>query len=974
MAAHRGTYDLSLRAAILGTVTSSQSNSIYLDFLPAMIPPDLIPHNLSSRSTSDIITLADTQCLAVLAVYILSNALVEPKPEPASRFLQWIQNRKDRELSQLLLLPKGSTQAAALENIFWYALISQDDGIMQKVPSDIFRHLHHTSHPWLDAHIISLIDSNNDFHYRAYGPLSAFEYACFIQHIGLVRDFLDAGAEPAQLSIRKILRAIECRKLSELGHYEARRLERRIRFDSTIARLLIRRGMSQCHGFSPYIYAAQHWPPDHWQLSLPVFACRFNDVPLLEVLLEETSSHQPCADCLNTAAREIRSRTPESRCLIQMLNYAGVDVPLPTILRCDDDEFSLLKKLLDSGVEIKPDELMRNCVESTNLSSLSILIEIIFHSQRHLTHGSPAIPNGTTFSLSHAIKSTESREKTHSVPMPPKTLISRIMSLPENLRSQYLQQALHAAIAEAKEDYIYALIDAGTPVMNTHVWTSVETCTLQSIQYLYQSLSEPCLCRYKLMFTYRVIRRGDVGIFHALLSAGLLSGYCNPDGYEIANSAAIAIRLGQFEIASLLINNDHFLDHETRHSGLPSSRVTPLEAAIQAGRLDLVDTLLAKGAGVNDDRALRAAVPAGYNILQQMLSISISGSFNCAANFGIPALHLAIVLGQMQAMELLLNNAVKVHLQYGTFDDSTKSGSKISWRLSEPCSQIFQPDLTIFETAIIVDRSPGLPVLRSVFNAWHQSGRPSIGPVWASTSPLLLAIKHSNAHAIEFFLEESKEDLNTTKELGYPRTPLQCAAENGNLKLAQRLIAMGANVNESPMKQVGVTSLQIASRKGYFRIVEVLLEAGADPNLPGPMPWLRTPLEEAAQMGRVDIITLLMAQKNFPGDNQIENARRLATEEKFTTAAELVDSLYQERLARLFVQQPAEEDWTVERVGNQVVGADPKSSAFNGLDDLASGLIMTEMEISDLNYSTEGDVLAPWEWPSVEIAGFDGFS
>jgi hypothetical protein len=36
-AAHRHTYDLSLRAAILGTVTSSQSNSHQLDLLSAMI-------------------------------------------------------------------------------------------------------------------------------------------------------------------------------------------------------------------------------------------------------------------------------------------------------------------------------------------------------------------------------------------------------------------------------------------------------------------------------------------------------------------------------------------------------------------------------------------------------------------------------------------------------------------------------------------------------------------------------------------------------------------------------------------------------------------------------------------------------------------------------------------------------------------------------------------------------------------------
>ncbi len=343
-------------------------------------------------------------------------------------------------------------------------------------------------------------------------------------------------------------------------------------------------------------------------------------------------------------------------------------------------------------------------------------------------------------------------------------------------------------------------------------------------------------------------------------------------------------------------------------------------------------------------------------------------------------------------MELLLHNAVKVHLQYENFEGP---GYNKYWRLSEPRSRKFQPELTIFEIAVVVDRSPGLLVLRSVLDAWHRSGKPPIGPIWARTSPLLLAIKHSNHHAIDLLLEENKQDLNAMKELGYLRTPLQLAAENGNLKLVNRLIKMDVNVNEPSAKRVGVTSLQIASRKGYFGIVEALLEAGADPNLPGPMPLLRTPLEEAAQMGRVDIISLFMAQKNLPSDEQVENAKRFATEAKFTAAAELVDSLYQERLARLSAQQPAEENGTVKSVGNQGVGADQHMSsafnrfddlapglimtetefpngdlgvgadqnmfsAFNGFDNLAPGLVMTETEFSNGNYFMEVDDVAPW--------------
>ncbi len=622
-AAHRHTYDLSLRAAILGTVTSTQSSSLQLDFLSAMIPSDLVPQSLASKSTSNMITMADTQCLAVLAVYILSNGLVEPKSESASHFLQWMRNQKDGDLTRLLFLPKGSTQAAALENMFWYALISEDDKFMRKLPTEIYRHLLHTSHPWLDSHISSLFDFKKKFRYHLHDPLSAFEYVCFLQHIGLVQLFLDAGAEPVQLTIPKILHAIECRKITELGHryFLSIRNGHRLHFDVTLARLLISRGMSPCHGSFPY-----DRPVLNWQSSLLAFACHFGDVALMETLLGENSSHRPCVNCLKIAVNELLGHNPESRRIIQGFNDAGINVPLSTILRCDDDDLNLLRKLLDSGIEIKLDDFMKDSFEQSRifyrrtLSGLSTSLDLIFHFQRHLKQFSSAVPTETPISLSDVIKSTESREKTHSGAIEAKTFISRILSLRENLRAGWLSHALSVAVVEANEDYIYALIDAGARISNDNFNTSIKFCTLQIIQSLYQSIVKPGP-RYSMhIWTHTAIRRGDVEILHALMTAGLLRDYCDTGDFLIANSVAMAIHLRSFEVVSFLMNNDYLLNHETHspRTGNFFLHTTPLEAAIQAGRLDLVDTLLAKGAGVNDDRALRAAVPVSYSILQKI--------------------------------------------------------------------------------------------------------------------------------------------------------------------------------------------------------------------------------------------------------------------------------------------------------------------------------------------------------------------
>jgi len=105
----------------------------------------------------------------------------------------------------------------------------------------------------------------------------------------------------------------------------------------------------------------------------------------------------------------------------------------------------------------------------------------------------------------------------------------------------------------------------------------------------------------------------------------------------------------------------------------------------------------------------------------------------------------------------------------------------------------------------------------------------------------------------------------------------------------------------------------------------------------------------------MDIVCLLMAQKSLPDIKQVENAKRLATRASFTAAAELVGSLYQERLARLSAQQPAE-DWTVGSNGGQCMGADQNLfSLFDGFNDLAPGSIVTETEFSNGNdFFTEG--------------------
>ncbi|TKW48765.1 Kinase D-interacting substrate [Colletotrichum tanaceti] len=90
------------------------------------------------------------------------------------------------------------------------------------------------------------------------------------------------------------------------------------------------------------------------------------------------------------------------------------------------------------------------------------------------------------------------------------------------------------------------------------------------------------------------------------------------------------------------------------------------------------------------------------------------------------------------------------------------------------------------------------------------------------------------------------------------RTPLQAAAEKGDMTLLERLRALGANTNEPPARMAGVTALQAASIKGYYGLVKRLLDLRADPNASGSGYQGRTALEGAAEHGRLDVVQLLL--------------------------------------------------------------------------------------------------------------------
>ncbi|MCC6694724.1 MAG: ankyrin repeat domain-containing protein [Candidatus Hydrogenedentes bacterium] len=134
-------------------------------------------------------------------------------------------------------------------------------------------------------------------------------------------------------------------------------------------------------------------------------------------------------------------------------------------------------------------------------------------------------------------------------------------------------------------------------------------------------------------------------------------------------------------------------------------------------------------------------------------------------------------------------------------------------------------------------------------------------------------------------------------------TPLMCASLEGHTEIAQLLLAAGANPNLR--SEWGQTPLRNAVVRGHTDLVRVLLESGADPNIeydPASIPTekentvypsMDSPLADAAQLGRAEILELLI--QSGAGVNKVSasgNTALLAAvlERQFDLAKRLLEA------------------------------------------------------------------------------------
>ncbi|XHG05902.1 hypothetical protein AWENTII_009115 [Aspergillus wentii] len=142
--------------------------------------------------------------------------------------------------------------------------------------------------------------------------------------------------------------------------------------------------------------------------------------------------------------------------------------------------------------------------------------------------------------------------------------------------------------------------------------------------------------------------------------------------------------------------------------------------------------------------------------------------------------------------------------------------------------------------------------------------------------PLTWAVSKSHEPAVKLLLGKGA-DVNLYDEEGM--TPLRCAAEIGDVRIAQLLLNAGANVDLKDERH-GRTPLSWAAGEGHTAIAQQLLDHGAD--IHSNDNYGRTPLSWAARLGQPEVVKLLLKKgantesKDRDGLTPLQKTRKAA--------------------------------------------------------------------------------------------------
>jgi ankyrin repeat protein len=232
--------------------------------------------------------------------------------------------------------------------------------------------------------------------------------------------------------------------------------------------------------------------------------------------------------------------------------------------------------------------------------------------------------------------------------------------------------------------------------------------------------------------------------------------------------------------------------------GILGQNYTPLMSAVINENLEIVEMLLENGARVND--------------------ISIDER---------SALHFAAMTGNQEIVHFLLNHKAEIN------QNSKSFGTPLYLACAHDNIEIVQFLL-------------------------EQGAKINLGRLRDGVTPLMTATMEGHIQVVQYLLENKFEKIDVNELSCRGESILHIAmVQNENPEIVKILIEYGANIHDSHDPDEIPTPLMFATALEYLKIMEMLIDAGADVNQTSGTEGF-SPIHEAAYNGRLKAFKLLI--------------------------------------------------------------------------------------------------------------------
>jgi ankyrin repeat protein len=394
-----------------------------------------------------------------------------------------------------------------------------------------------------------------------------------------------------------------------------------------------------------------------------------------------------------------------------------------------------------------------------------------------------------------------------------------------------------------------------------------------------------------------------------------------PKSSEGRTALQAAAGNGHVDVVEYLLNASPPADiHQpaARRSGR-----TALQAASERGHADIVDYLLKNGASVNEPHATH---DEACNLYRRQLRVEVPeqshgviythpSSLSHAHQVGYSSVCYAIIKGHEAVLELLLKAGANLN--------TVSHGTALQFAASRGDTHIVKKLLIAGADADMdADMCGGRTPLQAAAEAGHleiiqillkHGASINASPASFHGRSALAAATGKGLFGIAKFLLTEGADVNQGPGIAFGATALQAAASGGFINIIDLLLTAGAEINAAPSLIGGKTALvcamsaeysgrilerllphgdinaiapyggrtilQAATEIGNSTVVKILLEKGADVNLPPAPGGGRTALAAAAEYGYLEIAVALLDAGADPNGGSVEDFGHAAIEE-----------------------------------------------------------------------------------------------